>query len=325
MSETRTRRQGLHIESLLEARGLKLSLLAGAEGLYRVVSVPEVQKPGLALAGHLESLHAERVQVMGFSEISYLESLSLEVAGLRVKELCANALPCVVVTRALEVPQILIDACAEQAMPLLSTPLASADFLEKLNAFLGHSLNPSSSTHGVLVDVFGIGVLLLGKSGIGKSEVALDLVLRGHRLVSDDIVEIQRQSSALVGSGPDIIMHHIEIRGLGILNIKDLFGVASVRDSKRIELVIELVEWNEEEEYDRLGIDDLSFNMLGVEVPLIRLPVRQGRNMTAIIEVAARNQLLKLRGHHSAREFQNRLVRAIADGGVPLPLVMDEE
>jgi len=322
----RTRRQGLHIAALLEARPLKLTLLAGREGLSRVVSAPEVQKPGLALAGHHESLHPERVQVMGFSEISYLLSLSEEVAALRVQELCAADLPCIVVTRGLEVPAILERACAEREMPLLRTPLASADFLEKLNIFLGVCLDPSASTHGVLVEVYGIGVLLLGKSGIGKSEVALDLVLRGHRLVSDDIVEIQRKSAtALVGAGPEIIKHHIEIRGLGILNIKDLFGVSAVRDSKRLELVIELVEWNEEEEYDRLGVDDLVYTLLGVEVPLIRLPVRQGRNMTAIIEVAARNQLLKVRGHHSAREFQSRLVRAIADGGAPFVAHKDEE
>jgi HPr kinase/phosphorylase len=173
----------------------------------------------------------------------------------------------------------------------------------------------------VLVDVFGIGLLLLGKSGIGKSELALDLVMRGHRLVADDIVEIRRGSKqSIYGAGPEIIKHHMEIRGLGILNIKDLFGIAAVRDTKKVELVVELVEWVEEEEYDRLGVEEQTYSVLGEEIALVRLPVRPGRNMTSIVEVAARNQLLKVRGHHSAREFQDRLVRAITESGtVPLP------
>jgi HPr kinase/phosphorylase len=172
---------------------------------------------------------------------------------------------------------------------------------------------PETSIHGVLVDILGIGILLLGPSGIGKSEIALDLVVRGHRLVADDIVHIRKKAGFVFGSGSGIIRHHMEIRGLGIINIKDLFGVAAVRETKKLELVVELVEWNADEEYDRLGLDERRYSVLDVAVPVVRLPVRPGRSLSTIIEVAARNQLLKLQGHHSAREFQERLNRAIAE------------
>jgi HPr kinase/phosphorylase len=180
--------------------------------------------------------------------------------------------------------------------------------------FLQAKLSPSTSIHGVLLDILGVGVLLLGKSGIGKSEAALDLVVRGHRLVADDIVNIRRIGPDLVyGSGSGIIRHHMEIRGLGIINIQDLFGIAAIREVKKIELVIELSDWDQDAEYDRLGIDDEVYAILGEELPHLRVPVRPGRNVATIIEVAARNQLLKLMGHHSAREFQERLNQAIAE------------
>ena len=166
--------------------------------------------------------------------------------------------------------------------------------------------------HGVLLDVFGVGILLLGKSGIGKSEIALDLVMRGHRLVADDIVDVKRKGDSVVGQGSEIIKHHMEVRGLGIINIKDLFGVAAIRERKKIEIVLELVEWDPNVEYDRLGVEEKKFRILDVEIPMLIVPVRPGRNMTTIVEVAARNHLLKLQGHHSARDFQERLNRAIA-------------
>jgi HPr kinase/phosphorylase len=313
-SSTARNPPALPVSALLEASSLKLELLAGRDGLARSVASPEIQKPGLALAGHIESLHPARVQVLGSSEISYLQTLGEETAASRTRELCSRDIPCVIVTRGLEVPPSLMAVCAERQLPLLRSPLPSLDLIEQLRGFLAVCLSPTSSLHGVLVDVFGIGILLLGKSGIGKSELALDLVMRGHRLVADDIVELRHATDSIYGSGPDLIKHHMEIRGLGILNIKDLFGIAAVRDDKKVEVVVELVEWAEDEEYDRLGVEEQSYAILGVNIPMIRLPVRPGRNMTSIIEVAARNQLLKVRGHHSAREFQDRLVRAIADG-----------
>ncbi len=221
---------------------------------------------------------------------------------------------CIIITRGAPAPADLVAACDEVSIPLLVTPHASSMFIDRVNRFLEEELAPSTSIHGVLMDVLGVGILLLGKSGIGKSEAALDLVMRGHRLVADDIVDIwKKPPDTVFGSGSDIIKHHMEIRGLGIINIKDLFGVAAVRDMKKIELVVELVEWREDEEYDRLGIDELKYTVLEVELPMLRIPVRPGRNMTSIIEVAARNQLLKVQGHHSAKEFQDALNRAIAD------------
>ena len=164
-----------------------------------------------------------------------------------------------------------------------------------------------------MVDVFGVGILLLGHSGIGKSECALDLVFRGHRLVADDIVDLVRRGTNLIGKGYDLIKHHMEIRGLGIINIKDMFGVAAVRDEKRIELVLELIRWDQTDAHDRLGLDEMVYPILEVQVPLLRIPVSPGRNVSSLIEVAARNRLLQVRGHHSAREFQERLDRALAD------------
>lgn len=300
--------------------GLQLSLIAGEEGLSRVISSSRIQKPGLALAGFTEHLHPERVQVFGNTEISYLRTLSEEEQRRMLAKLFDANLACVVVTKDLELPRALVEACNRAKLALMKTPLLSSTFIQQVQLFLDEALTESSSLHGVLMDVFGVGVLLLGKSGIGKSEIALDLVMRGHRLVADDIVEVVRKKGGVYGAGNPIIKHHMEIRGLGIINIKDLFGVASVRDRKKIELVIELVEWDPHEEYDRLGVEEKTMPIVGVDVPLSTVPVRPGRNMTTIIEVAARNHLLKLQGHHSAREFAERLNRQIAEGNLRRPM-----
>lgn len=297
--------------------GLRLTLLAGAKGLGRAISSSRIQKPGLALTGFTEHLHAERVQVFGNTEISYLRTLEAEQQQRVLDKLLSSQIACVVVTKDLEIPQPLIDACDRYDLALMRTPLMSSAFIQQVQAYLEEALTASSSLHGVLMDVFGVGILLLGKSGIGKSEIALDLIMRGHRLVADDIVDVTRRKAGTVyGAGNPIIKHHMEIRGLGIINIKDLFGVAAVRDRKKIELVVELVEWNPQAEYDRLGVDEQKIEVVGVELPLSVVPVRPGRNMTTIIEVAARNHLLKLQGHHSAREFADRLNRAIAEGTI---------
>lgn len=309
----------IKISRLLEESdyGLQLTLIAGREGLNRILSSPRIQKPGLALTGFTEHLHPERVQVFGNTEISYLTTLSEARQREVLRKLFSADLACVVVTKALDLPQPLVDACNEFNLALMRTPLLSSTFIQQVQAFLEEALTLSSSLHGVLMDVFGVGILLLGKSGIGKSEIALDLVMRGHRLVADDIVEVARRKQGVVyGGGNPIIKHHMEIRGLGIINIKDLFGVASVRERKKIELVVELVEWDPQQEYDRLGVEEANFNVVGVDIPLSVVPVRPGRNLTTIIEVAARNHLLKLQGHHSAKEFAERLNRAIAEGAM---------
>lgn len=296
---------------------LKLELLAGREGLGRRISHSRIQKPGLALTGFTEHLHPERVQVFGNTEMSYLRTLSPQQQHDVLTKVFDSNLACVVVTKGLTVPEALVEGCERTRLALMRTPLVSSAFISQVQSFLEEALTATGQLHGVLVDVFGVGVLLLGKSGIGKSEIALDLIMRGHRLVADDIVNVLRKGADVYGAGNDLIQHHMEIRGLGILNIEALFGVAAVRDKKKIELVIELVEWNPSAEYDRLGLDQESMNLVGIEVPHAVVPVRPGRSMTTIVEVAARNHLLKLRGHNSAQEFAERLRKAIGQGGGP--------
>jgi HPr kinase/phosphorylase len=298
---------------------LRLTLVTGQPGLSHRISSARIQKPGLALTGFTEHLHPERVQVFGNTEVSYLRTLTEDQQRDVLKKLFDSELACVVVTKDLDVPNPLVEGCEKARLALMKTTLSSSAFISQVQAFLEEALTATGTLHGVLVDVYGVGVLLMGKSGIGKSEIALDLVMHGHRLVADDVVNVvRRKEGDVTGYGNDIIQHHMEIRGLGIINIKDLFGVAAVRERKKIELVVELIEWEGRKEYDRLGMDMTQLNIVGVEVPHAVVPVRPGRNMTTIIEVAARNHLLKLQGHHSAQEFADRLsqkiARARADG-----------
>jgi HPr kinase/phosphorylase len=305
----------LTIRSLLdESAGLRLVLLAGETGLGRRITVARIQKPGLALAGFLRQIHPERVQVLGATEISFLATLSDSEAEKSVSGFVALNPACIIVTKGLEVPSALLQTCDAQGVPLLRTPIVSSTAIEVIQNHLALQLAPTASIHAVLMDVLGVGVLLLGKSGIGKSEAALDLIMKGHRLVADDLVEVRRTSGdVLVGWASELIKHHMEVRGLGIINIKDMFGVAAVRDEKKIELVLELIRWDQTETHDRLGVDEMVYPILDVPVPLLRIPVSPGRNVSSLIEVAARNRLLQVRGHHSAREFQERLDRALAD------------
>src|SRR5512138_3134419 len=307
--------EAIRVGALLDDKkfDLRLSLLAGRHGLSRRISSSRIQKPGLVLAGFMEYLHKERIQVFGNTEMSYLATLPREGSVEVLRRFFSQDIACLVVTKGLPIPAELVAAAEEAGVPVLQTSHLSSTFIESVQAYLEDILAPSTSMHGVLLDVFGVGILLLGKSGIGKSEIALDLIMRGHRLVADDIVDVKRPSQdAVFGMGSEIIKHHMEIRGLGIINIKDLFGVAAIRERKKIEIVLELVDWDPTVEYDRLGVEDRKYRVLDVEIPMLVVPVRPGRNMTTIIEVAARNHLLKLQGHHSAREFQERLNRAIA-------------
>jgi HPr kinase/phosphorylase len=305
----------LTVRSLLdESSGLRLVLLAGEAGLARRISNQRIQKPGLALAGYVKQVHPERVQILGSTEISYLQTLNEEEARRSVDSFMSLDPACVIVTKGLDVPQVLLESAEKMGVPLLRTPIVSSTAIDSIQKHLELQLAPTASIHAVLMDVLGVGVLLLGKSGIGKSEAALDLIMRGHRLVADDLVEVRRTSGeTLVGWASELIKHHMEVRGLGIINIKDMFGVAAVRDEKRIELVLELTRWDASESHDRLGLDEMVYPILEVPVPLLRIPVSPGRNVSSLIEVAARNRLLQVRGHHSAREFQERLDRALAD------------
>jgi HPr kinase/phosphorylase len=305
----------LTVRSLLdESSGLRLVLLAGEAGLARRITNQRIQKPGLALAGYVKQVHPERVQVLGATEISYVQTLTEGDARRSVDSFMSLDPACVIVTEGLDVPQVLLDSAERMGVPLLRTPLVSSTAIDSIQKHLELQLAPTASIHAVLMDVLGVGVLLLGKSGIGKSEAALDLIMRGHRLVADDLVEVRRTSGeVLVGWASELIKHHMEVRGLGIINIKDMFGVAAVRDEKKIELVLELTRWDASEGHDRLGLDEMVYPILDVPVPLLRIPVSPGRNVSSLIEVAARNRLLQVRGHHSAREFQERLDRALAD------------
>jgi HPr kinase/phosphorylase len=258
-------------------------------------------------------VHPERVQILGATELAYLASLPQAEATHGIETFMALEPACVIVTKGLDVPQALLEAAARRGVPLLRTRVMSSAVIESVQEYIARKLAPTTSLHGVLLDVLGVGVLLVGRSGVGKSEAALELIMRGQRLVADDLVEVRRTvGDVLVGSASELIKHHMEVRGLGIINIKDMFGVAAVRDEKKVELVVELHQWDEGAEHDRIGLDELSYKILEVDVPFLRIPVSPGRNVSALIEVAARNRLLQVRGHHSAREFQERLDRALA-------------
>lgn len=287
---------------------LHLELAAGKAGLAKKITIPRIQKPGLALTGDTTHLHPGRIQVLGNPELKFLTSLPSQKRQRVIEAICKVDIACIIITCNAATPKHLSEQCSKDGIPLLRTKLLTSTFVNRAARFLEENLTASTCIHGVLLDVFGVGVLIVGKSGIGKSECALDLVLRGHRLVADDIVNVRKHPpSTLYGTGSDIIKHHMEIRGLGIINIRDLFGISAVRDRKLIEIAVELAEWDSDMEYDRLGIDEQRYTLLDVPLPLIQIPVRPGRNLSAIIEVASRNHLLKLGGHHSAREFQEKL------------------
>ena len=309
---------GLSVQELEESRDahLALTLVAGRKGLRKKVAYSQVQKMGLALTGFIQFVDPQRLQIIGNTELAFFKTLSVDQQKEVIRKICSVDIACIVVTRNLDIPELLLREAEEKGIPLFRTSLRSVDFIEQITQFLEEKLAPTTSIHGVFLDVFGVGILILGKSGIGKSECALDLILRGHRLIADDMVSIQRRlPAALFGSGFDVIQHHMEIRGLGIINIRHLFGVEAIRERKRIELVIELVAWDEQMEYDRVGLEEERYAILGVEIPMLKIPVTPGRNLSTIIEVAARNYLLKRMGHNSALEFESKLLRKMQEKG----------
>lgn len=287
---------------------IRLRRVAGEAGLGRPLRHPRVQKSGLALAGHFHGVVPTRVQVLGETELSYLDSLSGEARSVAARGFFSLGLSCVVITGDHDPPRALVSAAEATSTPLYVTDARSSRTINALHAVLDDRLAPQTSLHGVLVDVFGIGLLLLGKSGIGKSECALELVMRGHRLVADDVVRCDWRPPGMVfGQPADLLRHHIEIRGLGVLNIKELFGVTSVRERKRIDVVVHLEDWNENEEYDRLGVEQRFHAILGTSIRDLKVPVRPGRDMGSILEMAARNELLRRAGSDTAQEFMNRI------------------
>jgi HPr kinase/phosphorylase len=300
------------LRDLSDSRVLPVELLAGAGGLRRGITISQPQKTGLALSGFDAFLHPGRVLVFGESEVRYVESLPPDQRAAALERVFSHDLPCVLITGGFEAPAELGAAADVAGVPLLRTSASTPEAMSRLGAVLDGYLGARGTVHGVLMDILGLGVLVVGESGIGKSECALDLVVRGHRLVADDAVDLRcRAQSFVIGTCPDLTRHHMEIRGLGLINVQDLFGVASTRTSKRVELVVQLERWEPGREYDRLGIDDEFYEVLGIRIPMIRMPVAPGRNVAILVEVAARNQLLRSRGHHAARRLVERLDRRL--------------
>lgn len=299
-----------------DAAHLGMKLIAGEAGIEKEITVPRIQKPGLSLAGFIEYIHPGRVQILGQSEVTFLRGQTPERRREILHQVCACGVTCFVITKNLDPPEELLNAADVYGIPLLRTSLVSSATIDGLTRFLEERLAPRVSVHGVLLDIYGVGVLLLGDSGVGKSECALDLIVRGHRLVSDDIVEIKRKGNILNGSGPELTRYHMEVRGLGIINIKDLFGVAAVRYLKDVDMVVRLDPWQEGKEYERLGLDQRTYEILGTSVPFIEMPVAPGRHLSVLVEVAARNHLLKTKGYDPARELAARLEARLADGPI---------
>jgi len=308
---------GIQVRELAALRGsLKLKLVAGAGGLARVIEAPRVQKPALALAGYLDQLHPGRVQVLGNAEVGYVDGLSPEDAQPAVVAVCKAAVACFVVTNGNTPPDVLRRACARFRVPLFTTEQRTATAIRGIARWLEERFAPETLVHGVLVDVLGMGVLLLGKSGVGKSEAALALLNRGHRLVADDVVRIREAPPGTVkGRCAEGLRDHLEIRGLGVLNVADLFGTLATLDEAPVDLVIELVEQHEDVELERLGLEDKTATLLGVEIPYLQVQLRGGRDVATIIEVATRNQILKRRGIRGARRFVANLDRGLRRAG----------
>ena len=292
---------------------LGLGLVAGHKGLARPIDWPRVQKPGLAIAGFLAYVRPNRVQILGESEFAFLRTLPAGLARERLDAFTALPVACVVVTKGIDPGKVLTGLCRRRGIPLFVTSRMTSIVIEALTAFLEESLAPRATLHGTLLEVGGLGTLLLGDSGVGKSECALSLVQRGHRLVADDFVIVQRfPNDVLVGSSSGLIRHHMELRGLGIVNVPLLFGVAAVLERHTVEFVIQLTDWNSQEKIDRLGLDEEFENILGVAVPRVRMPVATGRDVALLVEIAARNHLLKRRGFNAAREIAAKVHDEIA-------------
>lgn len=292
----------------------QMEVVCGEQGLKRAITVADLYRPGLEMAGYFEHHPKERVQLLGMTELSFYNGLSEAERLHRVNQLCADETPCICVTRGLEVPEELFRVAEERGLPILRSNVATTILASRITGYLENMLAPATTIHGVLVDVYGVGLLITGSSGIGKSETALELVKRGHRLVADDAVEIrQTADNVLYGNAPELIRHLLEIRGVGIINVMTLFGAGAVRTNKKITLVCRLETWQQDKQYDRLGLDEETTTIIDTPIPLVTIPVRPGRNLAVILEVAAMNYRLKRMGYNAALHFTNKLTETIAD------------
>lgn len=273
-----------------------------------LISSKEINRPGLHLSGFFEYFEPQRIQILGKMEFAYLESIDIELRNQRLKSLFATKVPAIIITRdQKEFPEMIYHA-KNYNIPLLRTSMGTSNFMSTLISFLNANLAPRITRHGVLVEIYGEGVLLFGESGVGKSETAIELIKRGHRLIADDAVEIRKVSKdTLIGTSPENIRHFIELRGIGIINARRLFGMGSVKVTEKINLLVELEIWSSEKSYDRMGVDNEYVNILGVKVPHLTIPVKPGRNLAVILEVAAINNRQKKMGYNAARELLDKL------------------
>lgn len=307
---------GITVEKLTETRqqDLDLTVLTSNEaGLKKVISNPELHRPGLALTGFFERFANKRVQILGETELTYIERLSGDSLSEISRLLFDYDVPLVIVTKGIAPPTKFLDAANQSGTCVFASRLSTAELTTKLSAYLDHVFAPSIMVHGSLMDVYGVGLLYTGKSGIGKSEIALDLVERGHRLVADDVVKITRAApDVLIGTASELLGHHMEIRGVGIIDIEELFGIRSIRLQKRIEVEVNLTLWSETEEYERLGMEDKKTSVLGVELPMVRVPISPGKNITVISEVIAMSHMQKVYGENAALEFTKKLSQTLS-------------
>ena len=298
---------------LKEHNSLNLKCIGGRKGLGREIIVQNINRPGLALSGFFDSFAPERLQVFGRGEVAYLAKLEKDKNSETIRKMFTYSIPCCIFSHGLTPNKTFFDIAEKANCPILQTDLATSEFSTRIIRILSGIFAPKQSLHGVLVEVYGLGVLIIGDSGVGKSETALELVMHGHRLVADDVVEIHCvNGNILMGAGANrIIAHHMEIRGLGIINITHLFGVGAIRDRKQIQLVVQLEEWDSKKNYDRIGLEDQYMEFLGVNIPKLEIPVKPGRNIPIIIETAAMNERLKMMGYNAAKEFNQNILKWI--------------
>ncbi|MEJ6950283.1 HPr(Ser) kinase/phosphatase [Halanaerobiaceae bacterium ANBcell28] len=305
------REKHIKVEEIIEKFDLKV-LAGNPEG--KLVRVSDIKRPGVELAGFWKYFSPERVQLLGMTEISFLKELSTSILRKRIKKLFSYNLSCIIVARSLEPPQVMIDEANKNSIPVLSTSIATTRFLSLLTNYFEESLAQEKSIHGVLVDIYGIGVLISGKSGIGKSETAVQLVKRGHRLVADDIIIVKKIGERqLIGTAPEVSRHFLEIRGIGIINVRTLFGAGAVKDRTEINMIAKLEFWQENKTYERLGIDNIYEKVMGIEVPQLIIPVKPGRNMAMVLEIAAMNSRMKSMGYNAAKDFSSKINNMMRD------------
>jgi HPr kinase/phosphorylase len=294
------------------AEALQLKLLAGASGLQRVIREGSVNRPGLQLTGYYKFFANHRVQIIGSGETSYLKSLPQEVSRQRLRELFRHHIPCLIMARSIRPSRVILEVAEEEKIPVFQSPLTTMRLVNAATICLEMEFAPQVSEHGSMVDLQGVGVMVRGASGVGKSECVLSLLHRGHSLVADDVTKLRcLEGRELIGTSAELTRFHMEVRGLGIINIATLFGVRSIRLEKRLDLVVTLKDWTEVPEVDRIGLDQDYYEILQIEVPHVTIPVRPGRDMATLVEVAAFDQKLKAMGQNSAVEFNERLLQTM--------------